>query len=525
MSESAGTMYHRLETPSLKQHRRTEPDESTDQAEVWGTVGVVRAAAWLGLVPLLVAVPGAARAEEPPEAHASAPAPSSPAPPAPPAPFPPRVPADSKDSSPKRAMPDYDGRGETPTTAGEVALWIPRVLLSPLYLVTEWILRRPIGAGLSAAERANLPNILYNFFAFGPDHKAGIAPIVFVDFGFNPSIGLYGFWNDAGFKGNDLSVHVDFWPTDWIGGSVAEKIHFHKKDSVQLKVLGIRRPDHVFYGTGPSSLESNQSRYAQDKIDGSVTFDFPLWRSSRIDTGVGVRSSTFGNGHYGRDPGILQKAAAGAFALPDGFARGYTATYSDVLVALDSRRPFPASGSGVRIEAQAEQGSDVRQDPGSGWIHYAAGAGGFWDVNGHRRVLSLSATTMFSDPLGNRPVPFTELVTVGGDVAAPGAFTGQMPGFFPGRLVDRSAAVATLRYKWPLGPWLAGSIQGAVGNVFGEHLSGFEPKLLRFSGAIGVESDSSPDSSFELVFGVGTETFDHGGQVDSIRLAVGITRF
>jgi hypothetical protein len=213
------------------------------------------------------------------------------------------------------------------------------------------------------------------------------------------------------------------------------------------------------------------------------------------------------------------------FPLPDGFSRGYTAQYNDVLVALDSRRPYPAEGSGVRLEAQAEQGNDVRQAQASGWIHTAAGAGGFWDVDGYRRVLSLSASAMFSDPLGPRPVPFTELVTVGGDVPSPGAFPAPMPGFFPGRLVDRSSAVATLRYKWPIGPWIAGSLQGAVGNVFGEHLQGFETKLLRFSGAFGIETDSSPDSSFELILGFGTETFEHGAQIDSLRLAIGITRF
>jgi hypothetical protein len=234
---------------------------------------------------------------------------------------------------------------------------------------------------------------------------------------------------------------------------------------------------------------------------------------------------SFGDGQYGGDPGILANAAAGVFPLPDGFARGYTAEYNDVLVALDSRRPYPAEGSGVRLEAQAEQGSDVRQSPGSGWLHTAAGAGGFWDVNGNRRVLSLSVLAMFSDPLGPRPVPFTELATVGGDVPSPGAFPAPMPGFYPGRLVDRSAAVATLRYKWPIGPWIAGSLQGSVGNVFGEHLQGFDTKLLRFSGAFGIESDSSPDSSFELIVGFGTETFEHGGQVDSLRLALGITRF
>ena len=89
-------------------------------------------------------------------------------------------------SSPKRALPDYDGRGAPPTTAGEVALWIPRILLSPVYFVTEWLIRRPLGAAESAAERAGVPETLYDFFAFGPDHKSGVVPIAFFDFGFNP---------------------------------------------------------------------------------------------------------------------------------------------------------------------------------------------------------------------------------------------------------------------------------------------------------------------------------------------------
>src|SRR5580658_807854 len=476
-------------------------------------------AAWGVAAAALVApltLPRMVRADEPSLSAAAPTVPATTAPPAPVAPPPP---------SAKRAMPDYDGRGPRPTTPSEGALWIPRVLLSPLYFTTEWLIRRPLGAAISAAERADLPNTLYNFFAFGPDHKAGLAPTAFVDFGFNPSVGVYGFWNDAFFKGDDLRVHVSFWTDDWIGASFVQRIRFHKKDSVQLKLLGVRRPDHVFYGIGPTSLESAQSRYGEDKLDFGVLFDFPLWRASKIDAGVGVRSASFRDGHYGHDPGILESVAAGVFPLPDGFAQGYTAEYNDVLLALDSRRPYPAEGSGVRVEAQAEQGNDFRQSPGAEWIHTSGGAGVFWDVNGYRRVLSLSALVMFSDPLGSQPVPFTELVTLGGDIPSPGAFPAPMAGFLPGRMVDRSGAVGTLRYKWPIGPWLDGSLKAEVGNVFGEHLQGFETKLLRFSGSFGIESDSSVDSSFEFLFGFGTETFEHGAQIDSLRLAVGVTRF
>jgi hypothetical protein len=48
-----------------------------------------------------------------------------------------------------------------------------------LYFTTEFLLRRPLGALITAAERANVPKILYDFFTFGPDHTAGIVPTAF----------------------------------------------------------------------------------------------------------------------------------------------------------------------------------------------------------------------------------------------------------------------------------------------------------------------------------------------------------
>ena len=186
-------------------------------------------------------------------------------------------------------------------------------------------------------------------------------------------------------------------------------------------------------------------------------------------------------------------------------------------MALDTRRPSPAAGSGVRVEVEATQGTDIRHSPGASWLRYGGTAGGFLDVNGRNRVVSLSLALLFADPLKkNQPIPFTELVTLGGP--------GPMRGFYPGRLRDRSAAVLTAKYRWPIWVWLDGSLQAAVGNVFGEHLSGFDTSLFRFSGAVGIESVGSRDGSFELLFGVGSETFDHGAQLDSARVLVGTNR-
>lgn len=415
----------------------------------------------------------------------------------------------------KRALPDYDGRKE-PTTPGDVALWVPRVILSPLYLVSEYMIRRPLGALITAAERSNLPSAIYDFFTFGPEHKAGFAPIVFVDFGFKPSVGLYLFGDDAFFKGNDLRIHGSIWTGDWLAGVVTDRIALGKDRRLAFTFTGIRRPDHVFYGLGPRTLAADGSRYGEDVLEGSAGFDVRLWRSSRLQTASGVRATHFRPGSFEKDPSLDEVAARGTFPIPASYPNGYTAQYNHALVAFDSRRPRPAEGSGVRVEAEGEQGSDVRAVQGSTWIRYGGTAGAFFDLDSHSRVVSLSLSTLFADPIAKGPVPFTELVSLGG--SAP------MRGFWPGRLVDRSAAVLTARYRWPIWSFIDGAMEMALGNVFGEHLKEFDTSLLRLSGALGIGTVGSPDGSLELLVGFGTETFEHGGQVDSARIVFGTNR-
>jgi hypothetical protein len=418
--------------------------------------------------------------------------------------------------SAKRTLPDYGGQGPAPTTAGDVALWVPRIILAPLYFTSEYLIRKPLGAVIAAAERSHLPTILYDFFTFGPEHKAGFAPIAFVDFGFNPSVGIYLFWDDALFAGNDLHFHGAVWNSNWLAGSLTERIRLHRDDRLTLKFSAVRRPDYVYYGTGPSTLQGNQSRYGSDRIDGKALAEFSLWGANRLAAGIGFRSVNLYNGYFDGDPSLGQAVAAGFFPPPYGFDRGYTGEYNDLRLALDTRRPVVAPGTGLRLEIGAQQGEDIRRSPGSGWIRYGATAGAFLDLNEQGRVVSLSVAALFADPLGSEPIPFPELVSLGGD--AP------MRGFYPGRLVDRSALVAIARYRWPIASWLDGSIRAEVGNVFGVHLTDFRPGLLRFSAALGIETEGSPDGSVEALVGFGTETFDHGTQVDSIRVVLGTNR-
>jgi hypothetical protein len=58
--------------------------------------------------------------------------------------------------------------------------------------------------------------------------------------------------------------------------------------------------------------------------------------------------------------------------------------------------------------------------------------------------------------------------------------------------------------------------------VFSAHLAGFDAGLLRFSGAFGLSVAGLQDAPLELLFGLGSETFDHGGQIDSVRVSLGV---
>jgi len=147
---------------------------------------------------LVTLAASAALAQEPaaPEAAPATPeaAPATPeAAPAAPEAAPPAPPAPPGGESPKRAVPDYDGRGSEPTTAGDVALWVPRVLVAPVYFLTEYVIRRPLGWLISTAEMNQWPTAVRDFFVFGPEKKAGIVPTFFLDLGFRPSVGIFAF--------------------------------------------------------------------------------------------------------------------------------------------------------------------------------------------------------------------------------------------------------------------------------------------------------------------------------------------
>lgn len=430
------------------------------------------------------------------------------------------TPAHAADAPPKRAKPNYDGRGGPPQTPRQKALWLPRVLLFPAYVVSEYLVRRPLGAAITHAERSGWPAAISDFLALDQVHPVGVVPFMLIDFGFEPSAGLYAYWDDAGFKGHQLRLRGSTWGPHWLSGTATERFLLGPQE-ITLTATATRRPDYAFYGIGPDTRETGLSRYAGDTV--YARFESKLTFGGRhvLESSAGYRGARFGHSDYDEDdrgkadyqPSVDEAVAAGKLSEPPGFRDGYRAPYAGARLMLDSRGKTRAR-NGARIDLHAEQSADLANPPISGWIRYGGTLLGFVDLSDGGRMLSFSLTSILVDPIGDRPVPFTQLAAPGGGRS--------LPGLRSGRLAGRSSMVAMLRYSWPI--WLAfnGSLQAGLGNVFGPRFEGIRPGRARVSAAIGLETNSSRDTVFQAIVGFGTETLESGADLDTIRVAVGV---
>ncbi len=444
----------------------------------------------------------------------------------------------------QRSLPDYDGRGDEPVSAGDVLIWIPRGIFYPVYLVSEYVIRWPLGKLTSALDEHDVPGILSDFFTFGPGDSSGLVPSALIDFGFRPSIGLYFFSDDVLWKGNGVRSHLAFGGPDWYRGTLTLRHRIQEESAsnhaqhLQLRAVFSHRPDWQFWGLGPMSDDDERSGYAAQRIDATATFAGGVWRSSWLEAYAGVRDVQFKDQACCDEMPLSEGVRAGYYDLPPLYLDGYLIGRVGLNGALDTRKRRNAfdgdgsdhvspSGSGIKLAARGELAGGLRESPAAvapgtpygttqlRYLSYGASLGGYLDLY-EQRTLGLQVMVDFVDPFADEgEIPFTELASLGGNRP--------MRGTLQYRLLDRSSAVAQLEYRWPIWVSLDGTAHYAVGNVFDEHLGNFDPALLRQSFGGGFRATGARDHSFEFLVAAGTETFDQGSNVDSIRFVFGAT--
>ena len=431
----------------------------------------------------------------------------------------------------RREPPDYDGRPES-TTAGDVALWVPRVVLFPLYVVSEYVVRRPLGWLVSTAERERWPALFIDFFTFG-DRQGGVVPTGMIDLGMRASIGVYAFWNDFGTSGNDLRFRATYGGSGFWQLQMADRLVL---GAGQLSLTGAyeARPDNVFRGVGPDQPDEARSRYTSSTSRLDLTYRVPWVRSSYARLSAELRQVELdGEPTCCDEPSVNEQVELGVFRSPPGMNQVYDVAGQVAELVFDSRFPRfpeglelgsdhvtpPGTGVGVGMRARAVELLDQTLATGdelaSSWVNYGASLGGYYDLTGQQRSVSATVVFDFVDPIGSGQVPLTDLVSLGGDRP--------LRGFLANQFVDRSGTALRLEYRWPVAVWLDGSLLYEAGSVFGRGLSGFDFDKFRNSYGFGLAAVGVQDHPFQALVAVGTKSWEDGGGYDSFRFVFGTT--
>ena len=404
-----------------------------------------------------------------------------------------------------RPKQDY---GSPPEAAPSPATLVGKVLFFPLYLVAEYVLRQPIGWLFRTGEKLHLP--LDASDSTGDD-GIGIVPWVSIDSEKLPLVGFDAHWRHIASSRHSARLHLGTWGIGQTEIIAADRIELSKHEDLVIRGRLRRARDNPYFGIGPQSSPDSEVRYATAEAGAELAYESEIRQGAKIDMASGIRSLGFRFGGCCDASPLGDAIAAGKLAPPPGFGNGYTALYDRIAFAVDTSRARPQPGDEFRFEAHATPSFVVDHREGRrAWLSYGASATGALDLTNERRVLSLTVAADFVDPLVGT-VPFTDQVALGGGV---------MRGFVPGRLVDRSAAVTTLAYSWPIWPLLDGVADVAVGNVFGSHLADLDPARARLSTGLGVRT-SARHGTFEAFVAIGTEPFDQGLPVSSLRFFIG----
>ena len=240
----------------------------------------------------------------------------------------------------KCPVPDYDAGARTPTPGQKAFYCWPafRGCWRPLVFRQEYLVRRPLGVAITAAEKAELPNVLYDFFAFVPTIRrascrsrssisASSRASACTRLVTTPASG-------ARFTASWLDV-----------GQALALGHGHgalpspRRGRADLSALPqLAAPTSRSMASVPTRAESALVRYGADKVEASFGSLYAsraaaCWKPPRLSG-----RPSFGRSHYGYDVSLDDAVANGSLPPPPGFRDGYrrACSVADVL-ALDSR--------------------------------------------------------------------------------------------------------------------------------------------------------------------------------------------
>ena len=442
-------------------------------------------------------------------------------------PLPPRqlqLPPRSAPDGERRPLPSYDGRPPASLSAGEVLIWIPRGLLYPVHLLLEYGVRWPITQGVTFAEKHYLIPRIQRLFTWS-DGRAGLFPTMFFDFGLEPSVGLYFYYDDLLVKNNDLVLQFGFWPTGWYQAVATDRFKVFRNDAGTVTLRGefVYRPDFVYTGLGVDSV-STEHFFRFRKVEAEASLRAALKDLNRVTFGLRYRNGLIGGSDLDDDdPSVDSAGSPWVSDLPrqvPGYDKTYNLLSTQLKVELDTRSPDRVftPGSGLRLELFGS----FNIDPGNtelAFVRYGAEAVAFLDLTGLNHVLALRVYAELLETIGDDLVPITERIELGG--------AEHMRGYLQGWLRGDSALVFTLDYRYPVWTFLDANIFVSLGNAFTGRYELLHAKHLLLNWGIGLRSNTSRDVSFDILVAFGSNqlgAWDEDFRINHVRAVFGINQ-
>ena len=205
----------------------------------------------------------------------------------------------------------------------------------------------------------------------------------------------------------------------------------------------------------------------------------------------------------------------GFFALPNGSNDDYDIITPSLNLELGQRLTRPEEWHGGRSRLFGKY--NIRTDRSdANWLHYGGSLVAFKRLDNRHRMITLGVNTSFIYQEGQVAVPFHELA--GNDE------TNGLIGFKERRVIGESIIASTFEYKWPVWVYMDGVLHYSVGNAFGANLNGFDFGKLRQSVAFGLRQTASFGPYFNFLVGLGSNSFDDGGDFNEVRIVIGAGR-
>ncbi|HSC86092.1 MAG TPA: BamA/TamA family outer membrane protein [Polyangiaceae bacterium] len=422
----------------------------------------------------------------------------------------------------ERQRPDYDGRDNVGTDAGDVLRWIPRVVLYPVYLVMEYGLRVPVVWTITRIEEYQIADRVSDFFTWD-NGRGSLFPLVSFDFGIRPNVGLVFKWTEFAPR-HDASATFFVGPDDlWSGkGSIDQKLFRDEEALIRWSGSYVRRPDNVFYGISDLTDRCNQlargCRFRSAIAEARLALVGWEKKLSQVELSAGYRHARFSTDSDG--PPLTEAEAA---QLP-GFVEGYQILEPRLEFALDSRDEDLDfhTGTGLRFDGKTAFAVDVGR-PDERWWRAGGEASAFYDL-GFGQVL---ATSLYYEGILNlgshdangqaTPIPFFELPYLGGQE--------QMKGFLRRRLIGYNAWAANFEYHYPITWGLDAAMFASVGNTY-EDLGDWNLIKNYLSYGLSLKLAQDRVSSFEGILAWGSNRMDEPAfdPFNQFRFSAGINK-